>query len=501
MSDFSSSSAFEKKTLVGVWSIPGQRRKCYGTLHFELDGEQKLSIIGDLGDFDYSHFSRLPEFDVIHGACREDGQIKCVTIFDAKYSRRSTPRPYGDMLSESDITFQDVWIGAGFYDKREDIVFSSFSFGLNNIEMWHNTSNFFSRNYDSKKNSISTEMTIPDPIDFFSDDKVTISVAYWNQESGFGAGQTESTIRCIPYISISAKKGNMPYYGEEESFEFYFLMIFQLFQLLFLGQTFFFCMYGHISLSTSRKKTIPLLFREELLFARDITLKQRTKFFLPDNVLFPYQSIKDNLPNLISNFQRYYKKLRVVLDSAISSICATSHGMNSLPLLLFSMEGLQQIFYHSLGEGTSEENAVEYSSFNSMRDQIVQCCKTKEQKSFVKREISWKKSFRDRLFAILLDQKEVFSFLDDDMCSSLADDLKKIRNDAAHSDEREFFQKLPPLYRGQLIFVQFLHIAIILKFCGLSSAVIKSRFDNHLIFPFREMSAILRSHYGSTKAE
>ena len=68
MSDFSSSSAFEKKTLVGVWSIPGQRRKCYGTLHFELDGEQKLSIIGDLGDFDYSHFSRLPEFDQNAGA-------------------------------------------------------------------------------------------------------------------------------------------------------------------------------------------------------------------------------------------------------------------------------------------------------------------------------------------------------------------------------------------------------------------------------------------------
>ena len=274
MSDFSSSSAFEKKTLVGVWSIPGQRRKCYGTLHFELDGEQKLSIIGDLGDFDYSHFSRLPEFDVIHGACREDGEIKCVTIFDAKYSRRSTPHIYGDMLSESEITFQDVWIGAGYYDKREDIVFSAFSFGLNNLEIWLDTPNLFSANYDSDSHKISAEMTIPPPIEFFSDENVTISVAYWNQGPGLGVGQTESTIRCVPHIFISAKNGSMPYYGDEGSFEYYFLMIFQLFQLMFLGQTFFFYMRGHLSLSALSGKKIPLLFQEELLFARDVTLKQ-----------------------------------------------------------------------------------------------------------------------------------------------------------------------------------------------------------------------------------
>ena len=170
-------------------------------------------------------------------------------------------------------------------------------------------------------------------------------------------------------------------------------------------------------------------------------------------------------------------------------------------LLLFSIEGLQQIFYPSLGEKQSPENISDYTAFESMREQIVQLCITDDQKAFVKKNIYWIKIFRDRLFAILIDQKDVFSFLDDDICSSLADDLKKIRNDAAHSDEREFNPMLPPLYFGQLLFVQYLHIAIILKKCGLPAEVLKTCFEGLFNVQFREMSAFLRSHYGSAKEE
>ena len=43
MADFSPSLTFEKKTFVGLWWIPGQEHKCYGTLSFDIDGELWLT--------------------------------------------------------------------------------------------------------------------------------------------------------------------------------------------------------------------------------------------------------------------------------------------------------------------------------------------------------------------------------------------------------------------------------------------------------------------------
>lgn len=500
MSDFSSSSAFEKRTLVGLWWIPGNENKCYGTLYFDLDGEQKLYILGKLENDKDSDFSNLPRYDIIHGICREDNHIKHVTVLDATcINRSSNPFAHVESLSENYFSFHEIWIGSELYDSRDAIVFSSFCFGLNNLEIWHDTSDSFSVDIDDHFERISTKMTSPEPIKLFSDEKVTITVDYWKEAPGFRIGQTESTIRCIPQIHISSNNGSMPYYGDNESFEYYFFMIFHLFELFFWGQTFFFCIRGYLKELSSDSNQITV--QEELLFARDITLKQRKQIMIPNNALLPYRCIKDSLPDLISNFQQYYNSMRVILDSVLSSISSTSYGMNSLPLLLFSVEGLQQIFYHSLGVGSSPENCADYTAFNSMKEQIIQLCNTDDQKTFVKKSIYWIKTFRDRLFAILIDQKDVFSFLDDDICSSLADDLKKVRNDAAHSDEREFNQLLSPLYYGQLIFVQYLHIAIIMKSCGLPAEVLKNSFDDLFNFRFQEMSAILRNHYGSTKAE
>lgn len=495
MSSYSSSSAFEKKTLVGLWWIPNQEKKCYGTLYFDLDGEQKLCVIGELEDYNVANCSELPRYSIIHGICRDEGQIKYVTILDATCIRRLTPMLHRDILSEIDISFRYVWIGTNFYDNRDDIVFSSFYFGLNNLEIWCDTTHIFSATFDGQSNKISAEMTIPDPIVFFVDENVTISVVYREQPPDSRIGQTESTIRCVPQIRISANKGSMPYYGDNDSFEHYLFFIFHLFEIFFWGQTFFFCMNGYKAVISSERGIIPFMIQEELLFSRDITLKQRKKLLIPDNVLFPYQVIKSNLSDLVLAFHQNYQKTRVILDSVLSSICTTSYGMDSLPLLMFSMEGLQQIFFHSLGEGTSPENISDYTAFDSMKEQIIQLCNTEDQKAFVKRTISWRKTFRDRLLTILLDQKDVFSFLDDDVCNSLANDLKKIRNDAAHSDERDLNQILTPLYRGQLSFVQFLHVAIIMKVCGVSAETIRCRFENYYNYPFREMSEILRNHY------
>ena len=43
---------------------------------------------------------------------------------------------------------------------------------------------------------------------------------------------------------------------------------------------------------------------------------------------------------------------------------------------MFSMEGLQQIFFQSLGEGTSPENISDYTAFDSMKEQMMGLSRT-----------------------------------------------------------------------------------------------------------------------------
>lgn len=496
MSIFSSSSAFEKKELVGEWWIPSQKKRCYGTLYFDLDGEQKLCIVGDFEHSTIFESSGILGYDIIHGAYREGNQIKYVTVLDAVYMKHSMSMNHETNISDNILSFQDVWIGTKLYDNREDIVFSSFYFGLNNLEIWHDISRNFTSTFDNLSQTISTKVVIPDPIKLFSDEIVAIYIDYCKQLPGLRIGQTESTIRCAPQIRISVNNGSLPYYGKAGSFEHYLSFVFQLFELFFWGQTFFFCMRGYLKGDSSDNNNIPVPIQEELLFARDVTLKQRRKLLMPDNVLFPYQVIKNNLTEIAFGFHQNYRALRVILDSALSSICTTSFGLNSLPLLLFSLEGLQQIFYDSLGKRTSPENIQDYTAFDSKKKALLFLCNTDELKAFVKQTISWRKPFGDRISAIFLDQKEVFPFLDNNISKALAKDLTEIRNNAAHSNERDLNQILSPLYNAQLFFVQFLHIAIVMKACGLSAQVIRGRFEKNYLY--RSISEKLREHYVSS---
>ena len=498
MSIFSSSSAFEKKKLVGEWWIPNQEKRCFGSLYFDLDGEQKLCIAGNFDNCTFFESSRVRGYDVIHGICRVGNTINNVTVLDAVYTNHSMSMNHEASISESTLSFQDVWIGTELYDSRDDIVFSSFYFGLNNLAIWHDFSRNFTSEVDDRSKTITAKLVVPEPITFFSDENVAISIDYGKQLPDRRIGQTESTIRCAPQIRISANNGSLPYYGKAGSFEHYLFFVFQMFELFIWGQTFFFCMRGYLEKDSSEgnNKLFPVC--EELLFPRDITSKQRKTMSAQDDVMFSYPVIKNCLSDLAMNFHHFYNSLRVILDSALSSICRSSYGLNSLPLLLFSVEGLQQIFYHSLGESTSPENISDYTAFDSLKQEIIQLCNTNELKSFAKREIRWGKSFRDRLFAIFLDLKAVFSFFDDDICNSLAKDLTKLRNDAAHSDERDFDQILTPLYRSQHFFVQFLHIAIIMKACGLPPEIIRRRFEVNYLY--QSTSAFLRDHYATNRS-
>ena len=493
MQNFSPSKMFEKRRYQGIWWIPGSDTKCYGTLFFDIDGEQKLCLIGNIEEENPLSFVVNSRFRTIHGECWINRKLTCVTVFDAVCINLTTNLLDTKALPESTLSFSELWIGNVHYNTREDISFSVVYFGLNNLEKWKNDKGVFVSTIEEHLKSVSTDMKTPESIVLFSDEKVTISIDYIKQFPQLSIGQTEYTISCTPSIRISAKNGSLPYYGNEGTFEYYSLFMYHLFSLFLFGQTFFFCMHGYQSAPQGDLSIQPI--QEELLYARDITAKQRKSIHLLQDVLFPYCVIKDCLEVFIVSFHREYKRMRIVLETLLSSIQSSSYTTESLPRLLYSLEGLQQLFYHSLGEGRSPENIENYTLFNETKNKIVQLCDTEDLKRFVRENIHWKKTFRDRLFYILMDNRNIFDFLNDSISGRLSDDFKKIRNDAAHSNERDSSFIDYTLLLHQVFFVHFLHIAIIMKTFGVSPEEIKSRLKTTFRCYFDATMEYLRNHY------
>ena len=495
MADFFSSLTFEKKTLTGLWWLPGQEHKCYGTLSFDIDGEQKLRI---MGYFEGKYPGYLANYKIIHGLCQTDKEQIKITIFKACVTH-ITSQLFGEQkVSETVISLGDLWIGNCHFNSQQDIRFESFSFGLNNLENWLDQRQIFTDNYKPGSKKISAEMNIPDPIPVFSDEYVSISIDYWRQPPGSRTGQTECTMRCKPLICIKPKADSLQYYGETASYEFYISWIFQLFELFMKGHTFPFCLHGYVPVSQD-EPSLPV--RMEILYARDITVKQR-KAIYPHEVLFPYKKIMDYLLMLSENFQKRYGKMRNILEVLCSSLCTSSYNLYSLPTMLFSLEGIQQLFYHSLGEKDSSDNKEKYAVFEKQKRAVIEKCGDDDDlKSFVKNEICWRATFRDRLHGMLSDVCSIFQLLNEDTRDKIANDLKKLRNAGAHSDPRGQGNLNIHLLHLKIQFVQFLHIAIILKSCGLPEEVIKDCFENSYPREFLAMSEDLKKHYSETAEE
>ena len=285
----------------------------------------------------------------------------------------------------------------------------------------------------------------------------------------------------------------MRYYGDTASYAFYISWIFQLIELLMKGHTFPFYLRGYLPQEN------PLFHVQvEILQSRDITIKQREEV-QPHGILFPCKKIKDYLPELSDNFQRNYEKMGNILEVLCSSLCTSSYNLYSLPNLLFTLEGVQQLFYHSLGKKDSPINKENYEAFDNKKQAVIEKCGDDDNlKSFVEKEICWRATFRDRLCRMLSDVSSIFPFLDGNTCEKVAKDLKLLRDAGAHSDSREQKNLNIHLLLRKIHFVQFLHIAIILKSCGLPDEVIKDCFENSHPREFQAMSEDLKKHYTAT---
>lgn len=482
-----SASVFKVKKLTGRWWIPGNDRCCYGTLTFDISGEQHLKIIGYL---EGQYPGNLQEYTVLYGYCQMNQKIYCVTLFHARYTYLSGPLTSGEAIGENTIGFQDVWIGTRFYEKQEDVKFASFSFGIHNLENWHDERTVFSSDIEMVPTvTAKATMILPPDVNLYEDEKVIIGITYIYRGPGMSEGQLEISMGYCPIVSISSQNGLLPYYGEEASFEYYWYCVYKFFELLLDGYTYFFDLQGFGIIPEIKIQQE----RMELIFSHSITPKQ-SKNISPHQVLIPYKKIKEVLSCTFCNFMKHQKNIDAILENLFIYTTTNRYHNNPLPSLLFTLEGLQQVFYKRFGKSRSEENYKEHEVFDANKKKIKSHC-PKELHSFINKTIRWQCPFVKRLSRMIQEYRDTFPFISDDICEKLSEELKEIRNQYAHCDYRNkvSWDVIFRLTR----FLEYLHYAIILHKAEVPQETIKSCFERPYSCDYKRIEEFVLSRYAS----
>lgn len=486
MSEKPSASVFKVKTFTGKWWIPGSNYHCYGTLKFDIFGEQRLKI------FDYlegKYPDGLKSYNVLHGYCQSDNRIYRVTLFNVRYTYLSGPSLGEHNVCENIIEFQYFWFGTTFYDKQEDVKFASLTFGIHNLENWQDERGVFDDNFKQMPPVAEIKMTLPADINLFEDENVVIDIGYSYRLSGFCEGQLSTSMQYCPHISIKSKNGVLPYYGEKASFEYYWYCVYEFFELLLDGKTYLFDLRGFgksSEIMVEQKKM-------ELLFSRTINPKQRRNVS-PHQILMPYKKIKDSLCGTFSGFMNCQNDIMGILENLFTFTTTNTYHINPLPSLLFALEGLQRIFYGKFGESSSDENKADYADFENKKNTIISCC-PEALHSFIKQNLGWKIPFQKRLYKMIKEYEAVFTTISDDVCEKLSKELKDKRNQSAHCDNREdtSWGVIFNLTR----FVEYLHYAIILHNCGMPQETIKNCFEGCHPYNFNDIMKFISTRYAA----
>lgn len=330
-------SVFDRIELEGVWWIPslGERApKCPGVLRYKVGEERELKLWGDINAvLDPDKF----DCDVICGECPGN---KFVTLFGCGVnSRRAFKRMGISGIPYAHIGFLEMWIGLQPYERKEDVCFREFTFGINNLEQWRNATSFtYSASGDGFAR-VDLTYVKPEPILLYEDDHAVITVVYNVGPLGASMGGNSFTVEHAARIQITAKKEKLPFYGDTNSVRYYQDVIFQFFTLMIGGATFSYNCEG-ITYSTVFPET-----EAEYYQARSLS-KEQTSCITVWEMFWPYKSISGKIQAVLKRFFDNWSVIEpYVLEFTAFRNHVFSWTFHTLPELLYAFEGLERTLY------------------------------------------------------------------------------------------------------------------------------------------------------------
>lgn len=481
MLETTSSTVLKVKSFSGTWWIPESNQRWYGTLTFEIMGEQSLKIISESEEL---LLTQDDSSKIFHGNCIVDGFLKCVTVFHALRTRSSSHENDPNTLWQYVFSVNDIWISNVHYQTWEDVKFTSFSFKMHNLEYWLNEKNVFET--QSNDETISAAMRRVPVIKLFENETVEIEVNYSYNHPHRETAQLAATISYCPEIKIISKNGDLAFYGQGNSFEYYWQCIYDFICLCLGGYTYFFDMDGCKSGSEKVYSTV--------LFSHDITAKQRKSIDLVQ-IIFPYCEVKNDLQTIINNFFSRYTDIKHICSALITCLYTSRYMPYVLSNLLYGLEGLQQSFYPDLDEPNNAAHSPQEDEYLQKVNTIIALCPP-ELVQFAKDAMMKKVPYYKRVRGMMEDVASFFPFLATrKVIQKLSFEIGQMRITAAHSQVRTEALDTNVIYF--IFFIQYLQIAIIMKALGLAENKIKKCYLNNSIGDLQGMQVFFKQCYAS----
>ena len=416
----------------GHWFILGPedkdltgRQKFPGIMHFKADGAAKLSIIGCCGkDFLLNH-KKVP---VITGRCcscsSEQGMSDIwVSIFDAWGGA------YGSLLCpavmKSDFVFSDMWMGSSPLCQKDDICFSSVSFGVNNLEHLL-FSNHFHSNWEASSKKFTIECTLPKSIVLFEDQDVQISISFSCEGGSWTLVQLDAALHEYVRVEIKSLRAGLPYYGKEKSYEYYIDAISSFLGILISARPYIYDIRGVQSDEPGTPKWFYRRWRRSLPHTTDLS-RSYVK------CLFPIISEGIDYQNVVKEYFRKYDSvkhnIRTLIDYNLGNQALTT---KSLADLVFAFEGLSNHLFK-----TENKQYVETARENlyhvKMREDILSLCND-EQRKWINGRLDLNATLAIKLRVAVQELKELFPLLKkEDVATKLISYYRDARHTTAHS--------------------------------------------------------------------
>ena len=463
----------------GHWSIPQSGKpseELSGLLKFKTNSSGQLIICGNFKD---TPLQTMKSYPALWGRISD---FKAISVFDA-FVININPL---DIKNDQPVTlaFSEYWEGNVLFSDRESVKFRSVAFGINNLEMWHNESNFDGSCGRHLKN-IKLKYKRPNKLDLFEDENVKITLGYNVAGPGSCYGQTIASIKQSARILIKSRRGRLlPFYGADNSFQYYIEMIFCFFSSLIGKNTFMYDIYGTVRpINIKNGKII----RNEVYatkFWRQNIVENHLKELCFLDVALPYWQIKDCLKDAIRQYNIFHKKIsRLVFELVRYQNYSNKIDHHILPQFVFVFEGLVRELYDTEVKAYHKEKILT-DEYEIMRKSVLDRCDRK-QRSWLNSTLPPYPKFREYYDVILENIGELFPYLLEKKygndSSALSDYmfkyLKKERTSLAHATKRT--ESDIHLYISAL---QWLHLVLTLaiwKKCGICAKVLQERLNNH----------------------
>lgn len=464
----------------GNWGIPQNDKlpeELPGMFQFQTNSHGKLVVCGNFKDIPLRMMDTYP---VLWGTIFYSN--KKVSIFDAFVSNIVLlPVQKNQPIT---LSFSEYWEGDVFFKNRDDVKFKEVSFGINNLEMWHNP-NPYKISWPKRLTNIKTNYRRPSSLDLFEDENVTIRLGYNVESSGMGYGQTVFSIKQSARIVITSKRGRLlPYYGKTHSFQYYINLIFCFFSLLIGKNTFIYDIRGTVKKTRRQRGKVIWGIHATRYWRRDI-VASHLKDLNITNLIFPYWYVKDCLKDVICQYNTYHLKIsHLVLEIVEYQNRHQPIDRHLLSQFIFLFEGIIRTLYKAEIKEYHEKKILT-DEYEIMKKSVFELCDSK-QKKWLNDHLPPYPKFREYYDVALKNTKDLFPYMFDEnggeRFSSLADDmfkyLKNERAKVAHAAEKS--ESDMHLYVYTLCWMHLFLVFAILKECGICTEIFKNRLKNSL---------------------